>query len=122
MADFPKTPRTSAEFDTQAAQAFKDALKRLRELLTNTRALVRHPSGLRTETAPMNDRLAELRSLVKRPAVKEHIAAEAAKAAQEADRKGKVELADHLWSFVRRTRVSAMKLRPLVEAHRQGGA
>jgi hypothetical protein len=109
MADFPKTPRTSAEFDTQAVQAFKDALKRL-------------SSGLRTETAPMNDRLAELRSLVKRPAVQEHIAAEAALAAQGADHKGKVELADLLWSFVRRTRVSAMKLRLFAEAHRQGGA
>jgi hypothetical protein len=65
--------------------------------------------------------LAELRSLVKRPAVQEHIAAEAALAAQEADRKGNVELADLLWRFVRRTRVRAMKLRLLAEAHRQGG-
>ena len=116
------TPRTSTEFDAQAVQVFKDALKRLRELLKNTRASVRRPSGLRTGAAPIDNRLAELRSLVKRPAVQEHIAAEAALAAQEADRKGNAELADLLRSFVRRTRVSAMKLRLLAEAHRQGGA
>ena len=111
MADTPNTPRTSAQFDLQAVQAFKEALKRSRK-----------PDRRRTGTTPMNDCLAELRSLVKRPAVQEHIAAEAAKAAQEADRKGKVELADLLWSFVRRTRVSAMRLRLLAEARCQGGA
>ena len=116
------TPKTSAEFETQAVQVFKDALKRLRELLENSKVLVRRPSGLRTGAAPIDNRLTELRSLVKRPAVQEHIAAEAALAAQEADRKGNVELADLLWSFVRRTRVRAMKLRLLAEAHRQGGA
>ena len=114
------TPRTSAACETQAVQVFKDALKRLRELLENSKA--RRPSGLRTGAAPIDNRLAELRSLVKRPAVQEHIAAEAALAAQEADRKGNVELADLLWRFVRRTHVRAMKLRLLAEAHRQGGA
>ena len=111
MADTPNTPGTSAQFDTQAVQAFKEALKRSRK-----------PDRRCTETTPMNDCLAELRSLVKRPAVQEHIAAEVAKAAQEADRKGKGELADLLWSFVRRTRVSAMRLRLLAEARCQGGA
>jgi hypothetical protein len=110
MADTPNMPGTSAQFDTQAVQAFKEALKRSRK-----------PDGRRTGTTPMNGPLAELRSLVKRPAVQEYIAAEAALAAQEADRKGKVELAVLLWSFVRRTRVSAMKLRLLAEARCQGG-
>ena len=82
----------------------------------------RRPSGLRTGAAPIDDRLAELRSLVKRPAVQEHIAAEAALAAQEADRKGNVELADLLWRFVRRTRIRAMKLRLLAGVRRQGAA
>lgn len=111
MADTPNPLETSAQFDTQAVQAFKKALKRSCK-----------PDRRRTGTTPMNDRLAELRSLVKRPAVQEHIAAVAAKAAQEADRKGKVELADLLWSFVRRTRISAMRLRLLAEARGQGGA
>ena len=66
------------------------------------------------------DRLAEFRSLVKRPIVREHIAAEAALAARQADRKGKVELANLLWGFVRRTRVTAMKLRLLAEYRRPG--
>jgi hypothetical protein len=110
MAATPNMPGTSAQFDTQAVQAFKEALKRSRK-----------PDGQRTGTSPMNDPLAELRSLVKRPAVQEYIAAEAALAAQEADRKGKVALAVLLWSFVRRTRVSAMKLRLLAEARCQGG-
>ena len=116
------TFRTSAEFDAQAVQVFKDALKRLRELLKNTRASVHRPSGLRTRAAPIDHRLAELRSLVKRPAVQEHIAAEAALAAQEADRKGNVELANLLWRFVRRTRIRAMKLRLLAGVRRQGAA
>jgi hypothetical protein len=115
MADAPNMPGTSAQFDTQAVQAFKEALKRLRK------PAGRRPAGRRTGTTPMNDPLAELRSLVKRPAVQEYIAAEAALAAQEADRKGKVDLAVLLWSFVRRTRVSAMKRRLLAEARCQGG-
>jgi hypothetical protein len=82
MAD---TPKPSAQSDTQAVQAFKEALKRLRILPENTGALVRRPSGLRVRTPPMDDCLAELRSLVKQPAVQEHIAAQAALAAQEAD-------------------------------------
>ena len=61
----------------------------------------------------MDHRLAELRSLVRRPAVQEHIAATAALAARDADRKGNGELADLLWRFVRRTRVTALKLRVL---------
>jgi hypothetical protein len=101
-------------------QVFKDALKRLRKLLENSKAC--RPSGLRTGAAPIDNRLAELRSLVKRPAVQEHIAAEAALAARKADRTGKVELADLLWRFVRRTRVRAMKRRLLAGARRPGGA
>ena len=119
MAD---TPEPSALSDTQAVQAFKVALKRSFTPLENTGGLVRRPLGLRVGTTPMDDSLAELRSLVKRPAVQEHIAAEAALAAQDADRKGKGELADLLWSFVRRTRVRAMRLRLLTEARRRGGA
>jgi hypothetical protein len=119
MAD---PPEPSAQFDTQAVQAFKAALKRSLKPLAYTGGLVHRPSGLRVGTTPMDDCLAELRSLVQRPAVQEHIAAEAALAAQEADRKGNGELADLLWSFVRRTRVSAMRLRLLTEAHRWGGA
>lgn len=118
MADTPNTPEPSAQSDAQAVQAFKVALKRSRKPLENTRALVRRLSGLRVRGPPMDDCLAELRSLVKRPAVQEHIAAQAALAAQEADRKGKGELADLLWSFVRRTRVSAMRLRLLTETRR----
>jgi hypothetical protein len=109
MVDTSNMPGMSAQFDTQAVQAFKEALKRSRK-----------PDGRRTGTTPMNAPLTELRALVKRPSVQEYIAAEAAKAAQEADRTGKVELADLLWRFVRRTRVSAMKLRLLAEALRQG--
>src|SRR5688572_135552 len=105
MADTPNMPGMSTQFDTQAVQVFKEALKWSRK-----------PDGRRTGTTPMTDPLAELRSLVKLPAVQEYIAAEAALAAQEADRTGKVELAVLLWSFVRRTRVSAMKLRLLAEA------
>ena len=110
MADTPNMPGMSAQFDTQAVQVFKEALKWSRK-----------PDGRRTGTTSMNDPLAELRLLVKLPVVQEYIAAEAALAAQEADRKGKVELAVLLWSFVRRTRVSAMKLRLLAEARCQGG-
>ena len=119
MGDNPKPkPWTRAEFDAQLMQASKEALKRSRELLESMKAR----SGLRAGTAPTNARLAELRSLVNQPAVQEHIAAEAALAAQKADRTGKVELADLLWHFVRRTRVRAMKRRLLARARRQGGA
>ena len=117
MGDNPKPkPWTRAEFDAQLMQASKEALKRSRELLESMKGR----SDLRAGTAPTNARLAELRSLVNQPAVQEHIAAEAALAARKADRTGKVELADLLWRFVRRTRVRAMKRRLLAGARRQG--
>jgi hypothetical protein len=118
MDGTPHPPRPHAKFDVQAAQA-PEAPKRSRERLETTEALLRRPSDLR---APTNDRLAELRSLVKRPAVQERIATEVALVAREADRKGKVEMADLLWSFVRHTRVRAMKMRVLTDIRRQGGA
>ena len=119
MGDNPKPkPWTQAEFDAQFMQASKEALKRSRELLE----IMKAQSGLKAGTAPTKTRLAELRSLVNHPAVQEHIAAEAALAAQQADRMGKVEVADLLWRFVRRTRIRAMKLCLLAGARRQGRA
>jgi hypothetical protein len=113
---------TRAEFNAEVVQASKEALKRSRELLEITKARVRCSSGLHTEAAPLNDRLAKLRLLVNRPAVQVRIAAEAAAAAQEADRRGKVDLADLLWTFVRRTRVRAMSRRFLAKPRHQSGS
>ncbi len=63
--------------------------------------------------------LAELRSLLGQPVVQEYVAAMAALRAREADRNGEVELAALLWRFVRRTRVTAMRLRVLAKVRDQ---
>ena len=81
MPSPPETPGPQAEFDTRAALASKEALKRSRDLFGNTRAAMGRLSGLRTQAAPTNDRLAEVRSLVERPEVQERIAAEVGLAA-----------------------------------------
>ncbi|HEX2137014.1 MAG TPA: hypothetical protein VHG30_14115 [Microvirga sp.] len=60
----------------------------------------------------------EQRSLIRRAAVQERVAGNAAEVARAADRAGQAASADVFWTIARRSRVQALKLRAEAGAHK----